>query len=192
MIHATFGRREGDRSICIHVLVSFSKRRLRGNLLHTSRHILRLGNLQFPHSQKDSPKQVASACLCCARKGVAQNRWLPDACAFLWSVSGGNLLRVCSLCRQTSPSRRSTRDGEKGEGSPHCYMHVMKMNFSLKFLGGKPPKCFMLFNFLGVLASTPRGGCRTLHVLLLTRSIRVCTRGARTERIMMYSNFGPS
>ena len=117
----------------------------RGNLLLTSRHVLRLGNLQFPHSQKDSPKQVASACLCCARKGVAQNRWLPNACAFLWSVLGGNLLRVCSLCRQTSPSRRSTRDGEKGEGSPHCYMHVMKMIFFAKVFGWETSQ--MLYAF---------------------------------------------
>ena len=144
--------------MCVHL--SF-ERWSRGNLLHSSRHVLRLGNLQFPHSQTDSPKQVASVCLCCARKGVAQNRWLPNACAFLWSVLGGNLLRVCSLffCRQTSPPRRWLRDGEKGEAGPLCHIHVMKMLFIAKVFGvGNLPNALCFLISLECLRPPQEGG----------------------------------
>ena len=46
------------------------------------------------------------------------------------------LLRVVGLATE-----------KKEKAGPHCYMHVMKMTFSLKFLSGKPLKCFMLFKF---------------------------------------------
>ena len=99
-------------------LCLFQKRRLRGNLLHTSRHILRLGNLQFVRSQKDSPKQVASDCLCCARKGIAQNRWLPNACAFFGTCLGETSFALAVRADRPSPRVVVARDGEKGEGRP--------------------------------------------------------------------------